>query len=357
MLRFVYCRGTTMLAVLLISISALSPVSADNHNPLPNLLQTLTGSADNAPFDPALPPPEQAYIVSISQLDEAKLRATWDIDPCCYMYRERFAFGSQTPGITLGEPLFPAGLAYEDEFFGETEIYRGQISIDIPFQQSVSSSQLEVKIDFQGCADIGVCYPPQEQIVPVVLRQLPDTETRPNKVATTMATPVPDIEANRPPEALASKQITANYVSEQDAIANTLIEQRYWALPLFFGFGLLLAFTPCVFPMIPILSGIIMGQQNLTPWRAFRLSAVYVLAMALTYTVAGVIAALLGQNMQIWFQNPWVLTVFSALFVALALAMFGLYPLQMPLRIQNWLNELSNRQRGGRYAGVALMGV
>jgi len=135
-------------------------------------------------------------------------------------------------------------------------------------------------------------------------------------------------------------------------------EQRFLAIPAFFGFGLLLAFTPCVFPMMPILSSLIAGQgPNLSRGRALRLSLSYVLAMAATYTLAGVLAALLGQNVQAWFQNPWVISVFSGLFILLALSMFDLYELQLPGDLQNRLVEWSNRQRGGQYAGVAVMGL
>ena len=147
------------------------------------------------------------------------------------------------------------------------------------------------------------------------------------------------------------------YEAEQDRLARLLGEQRFLAIPAFFGFGLLLAFTPCVFPMVPILSSLIAGQgPNLSRGRAIRLSLSYVLAMAATYTLAGVLAALLGQNVQAWFQNPWVISLFSGMFVLLALSMFGLYELQLPSDWQNRLVEWSNRQRGGQYTGVAIMG-
>jgi thiol:disulfide interchange protein DsbD len=146
--------------------------------------------------------------------------------------------------------------------------------------------------------------------------------------------------------------------AEQDRLARLLGEQRFLAIPAFFGFGLLLAFTPCVFPMVPILSGLIAGQgASLTRRRAILLSLTYVLAMAATYTVAGVLAALLGHNIQAWFQNPWAIGVFSGLFVLLALSMFGLYELQLPSHLQNRLVDWSNRQRGGHHAGVAVMGL
>lgn len=136
-----------------------------------------------------------------------------------------------------------------------------------------------------------------------------------------------------------------------------LVEQRFWAMPAFFGFGLLLAFTPCIFPMVPILSSIIVGQgENITRWNAFMLSLIYVLAMAVTYTVAGVLAASLDQNIQALFQNPWILITFSIVFVLLALSMFGFYDLQMPGSWQSRLSQMSNSQGGGTYTGVGVMG-
>jgi thiol:disulfide interchange protein DsbD len=146
-------------------------------------------------------------------------------------------------------------------------------------------------------------------------------------------------------------------VSEQDVLARMLLNNPAGALFAFFVAGLLLAFTPCVFPMVPILSGIIAGQgENMTAGRAFWLSLVYVLAMAVTYTVAGVLAGLFGQNLQAVFQNPWILGVFIAIFIALALSMFGFFELQLPASMQTRLTDASNRQKGGNLAGVAVMG-
>ena len=152
--------------------------------------------------------------------------------------------------------------------------------------------------------------------------------------------------------------VNAGGRSAQGSIAYSLRQRGMGAVPLFFGFGLLLAFTPCVFPMVPILSGLIAGQgTEITRRQGFTLSLTYVLAMAVTYTVAGVLAAFLGQDIHVFFQSTWLLIAFSAIFVVLALSMFGLYDLQLPARWQERLAELSNRQRGGSYIGVAIMGV
>jgi thiol:disulfide interchange protein DsbD len=148
-------------------------------------------------------------------------------------------------------------------------------------------------------------------------------------------------------------------LSEQDRLAQLLVNGTAWVtIASFLGFGLLLAFTPCVFPMIPILSSIIVGQgHKLTTRRAFALSLVYVLAMAFTYTVAGVLAGLFGGNLQAAFQDPWIIGTFAALFAVLSLSMFGFYELQIPLAVQNRLSKMSNRQAGGTYLGVAIMGL
>ncbi|MGA7800075.1 MAG: protein-disulfide reductase DsbD, partial [Gammaproteobacteria bacterium] len=166
--------------------------------------------------------------------------------------------------------------------------------------------------------------------------------------------------AGRPaakPEAAATSAPAAP-VSEQDRIARSLAEGHLLlTLASFFGFGLLLAFTPCVFPMIPILSSIIVGQgERITTGRAFSLSAAYVLAMAVTYTAAGIIAAVFGQNLQAAFQNPWILGTFAGVFVLLSLSMFGFYDLQMPAFVQSKLTDISNRQRGGTLLGAGVMG-
>ncbi|NNF96486.1 MAG: protein-disulfide reductase DsbD, partial [Halobacteria archaeon] len=191
---------------------------------------------------------------------------------------------------------------------------------------------------YQGCAEkTGICYPPIKKTLSFNL-----------PVATSL---IATAEATAPPA-------QTEVVSEQDQIAASLKTGNTLLIILtFFGFGLLLAFTPCVFPMIPILSSIIIGQgEHLTTRKAFIMSLTYVLAMALTYTVAGVIAGMVGENLQAAFQNPWVLGSFAAVFVALSLSMFGFYELQMPASLQSRLTEISNRQQGGTLAGVAVMG-
>ena len=194
------------------------------------------------------------------------------------------------------------------------------------------------KVKYQGCSEIsGICYPPQTR----------DISVRLPAVVASAAADSSDVAA------------TDETVSEQDRIANTLKQGDTWlTLLVFFGAGLLLAFTPCVFPMIPILMGIIVGQgEKQTVRSSFFLSLVYVLAMALTYTVVGILVGLSGENIQAWFQDPWIISAFVAIFIALSFSMFGFYELQMPASIQSKLTEISNSQQGGTLAGVAIMGL
>jgi thiol:disulfide interchange protein DsbD len=260
----------------------------------------------------------------------------YNIAESYYLYRHTFRFSPVTEGITFGEPVIPAGEKHTDDYFGEVETYRRQIDIEIPFTYDGHAplSILELQATSRGCADIGVCYPPLMQTIAV------------------------GVDAAAAADSSKEQAVPDEPLAEQDRIAATLTQgASLLTLLMFFGFGLLLAFTPCVFPMIPVLSSLIAGQgKSVTTGYAFLLSAVYVLAMALTYTAVGVLIGLSGENIQALFQNPWVLGPFAAVFVLLALAMFGFYELQMPSAIQSRLANLSNSQRGGTLVGVAVMG-
>ncbi len=290
-------------------------------------------------------PPEQAFTFAAPRYDGEALHLHWAIAPKHYLYRDKWVVRlPQTNGVTAGDVELPVGQIKQDNFFGEVKAVYGQADIRIPLKRADLNqpAELLLEIGWQGCAEGLVCYPPETKGFKVVL---PAIQAGQSKDAFTLTeTLVPDA---APVD-----------ISEQDRIASTLAQGNVMLTLLsFLGFGLLLAFTPCVFPMIPILSGIIVGQQDLTPRKAFLLSLTYVLAMALTYTLAGVMAGLFGQNLQATFQNPWVLGVFSGIFVLLALSMFGFYELQMPAGIQSRLTTISNQQAGGSLLGVALMGA
>jgi len=285
-------------------------------------------------------PPDQAFQLDVEVSNANTLTASWNIAEGYYLYRHKFGFEIEpTAGVTLAPEQMTEGERKTDEFFGDIQVYHQEALATIPVQRTGSAATpIALTVKYQGCAERGVCYPPISKTLNLLL---------PAASAATVASPDSTL---RPP--------TQVLLSEQDAIAKRLTEGNLLATLLaFFGFGLLLAFTPCVFPMIPILSSIIVGQgEKITARRGFILSLVYVIAMALTYTVAGVFAGVFGENLQAAFQNPWILSAFAAVFVLLSLSMFGFYDLQMPAFIQSKLTDVSNRQKGGSLTGVAVMG-
>lgn len=287
--------------------------------------------------------PDQAFRFSMDVADPNTLMARWQIAPDHYMYRGKISFQlADGQAIQLGQVELPAGEKKHDEFFGDIEIYHNQVEARIPLlRNNPEPTSVQITATYQGCAEItGICYPPIKKTLTLAL-----------PAATSLATTADEA----PPGAAVSQP---EVISEQDQIAASLASgNTLLTILTFFGFGLLLAFTPCVFPMIPILSSIIVGQgENITTRKAFAMSLTYVLAMALTYTVAGVIAGWFGENLQAAFQNPWILGSFAAVFVALSLSMFGFFELQMPSALQSRLTEISNRQQGGTLLGVAVMG-
>ncbi|MFO1421931.1 MAG: protein-disulfide reductase DsbD [Candidatus Competibacteraceae bacterium] len=307
---------------------------------------------------------DQAFQLAVSAPDPSTIEVRWIIAPGYYLYRDKFRLSlPDSPGIAIVGIEIPPGEPKDDPYFGPQQIFHGEAVVVARLQRAPSGAQtVQLKVDYQGCAEIGVCYPPLSQTATVAL---PAVTSPPKPLS--MATVAPPA-VTSPPNPLSMNEEggtkagvesePAGGEAEQDRLARMLGEQRFLAIPAFFGFGLLLAFTPCVFPMVPILSTLIAGQgASLTRRRAILLSLTYILTMAVTYTVAGVLAALLGHNLQAWFQNPWVIGVFSGLFVLLALSMFGIFDLQLPSNLQNRLVDWSNRQRGGHHAGVAVMGL
>ncbi len=281
-------------------------------------------------------PPDEAFRFSARMERPDAVTLEWIIAEGYYLYRDKFSVRSDSPLVTLGTPRLPRGERKTDEFFGETEVYHEIVEATLPLARPAGErGTFELQVAYQGCAEAGLCYP---VIRKSVMLTLPPTD-----VAAT----------------LKDAGGTGDPMSEQDRLARRLASgETFWTILAFFGFGLLLTFTPCVLPMIPILSGIVVGQGGKSsPAQAFAVSLAYVLAMALTYTAAGVLAGLFGANLQLWFQNPWVLSAFAAVFVLLALSMFGFYELQMPGSLQTRLAEISNRKRGGGLLGAALMGL
>jgi thiol:disulfide interchange protein DsbD len=281
-------------------------------------------------------PPEQAFRFSARAVDAKTIEASWQITDQYYMYRDKFKFAAE--GGTLGAAKYPPGKVKDDENFGKVETYRKEVKILIPVE---AAGAVTLKAVSQGCWDGGICYPPinQEARVDMAAAAAPTGAVSP-----------------APTSAGTAKTGTAG--DETSRIAG-LFKGDNLALVLasFFGFGLLLSLTPCVFPMIPILSGIIVNHGHaVSHLRAFILSLAYVLGMAVTYAIVGVAAGLSGTLLSAALQNAWVLTAFALVFVVLSLSMFGFYELQLPAALQSKVSDTANKQ-GGSLPAIALMGA
>jgi thiol:disulfide interchange protein DsbD len=269
----------------------------------------------------------------------------------------------------LGTLEMPTGETKSDEYFGKQEIYHHELVAGVPVARaSATQLALPLKITYQGCATAGLCYPPITKEITVSLPSgnggssgnAGGSSANGGISSTVLNTPggyAPSDGGNL--AKAANIAAPAGFTSEQDRFASLIKSGNiFLMLGGFFLAGLVLAFTPCVLPMVPILSGIIAGQgKNVTTGRAFLLSLTYVMGMALTYTIAGALCAAAGKQVQTLFQQPWILVLFAAVFIALALSMFGLFTIQMPTAIQTRVAAISNQQAAGTFGGVALMGA
>jgi thiol:disulfide interchange protein DsbD len=276
--------------------------------------------------------PEQAFRFDALPGGSDQVVLNWEIAEGYYLYRARIKVTTPSPSAQLGAPQFPTGQFKTDEYFGRQEIYTRELRVTVPVARAAGGSlSLPLQVTYQGCAEKGLCYPPITKSVSVALA------------------------GGAGGGGAASSGLGT---SEQSRFAQLLAGNFLLMIGGFYLAGLLLAFTPCVLPMVPILSGIIAGGgARVTTGRAFALSVTYVLGMALTYTAAGIIGAAMGREVQALFQQWWVLAMFAAVFVAMALSMFGLYTVQMPAAIQSRVASLSNRQSAGTLGGVAIMGA
>jgi thiol:disulfide interchange protein DsbD len=288
--------------------------------------------------------PAVAFKPTARALDAQTIEVGFEIAKGYYLYRDKFKFAVEGDTVTLGTPVFPRGKEKIDENFGKVEVFYKNVAIRLPVQRNASGVlPLKLNVTSQGCADAGVCYPPQTQMVSVEL-------------------PAPGSVPDAPGAPVAAMESTAGLAVDGDesgTIAATLKNAGFWAsLAFFFIAGLGLSLTPCVFPMIPILSGIIAGQgHKASHARGFALSLAYVLGMALTYAAVGVAAGLSGTLISAALQNPWVLGAFALVFVVLSFSMFGFYELQLPTALQSKLSEESGHLQGGRGLGVFAMGA
>lgn len=260
-------------------------------------------------------PANKAFVFTSEPLPSGETRLHWQITDQYYLYKKRFKFEGLDAAQT---PVLPQGQEHSDEFFGATQVYRDSLELLIP-----AGASGQVKVSWQGCADAGLCYPPQSQTVD-----------------------------------LGGTQPAAEQGQAQDQSLASSLQQRSlgWSLLLFFGLGLLLAFTPCSLPMLPILAGLVVGS-GASPGRGFAVAGSYVISMALVYASLGVLAALLGANLQALLQQPWLLGSFAALFVLLALPMFGFFELQLPGALRDRLESAGRGRKGGSLIGAGVLGA
>lgn len=297
----------------------------------------------NGPADGEFLPPDEAFELSAEVVAPDRIQVYWQIAEGYYLYRDKFSFEVDEPGVTVNGVALPEGEIEEDPYFGRVAINTGVVEAGVTLAREKQTAQgINLAVAYQGCKKDAICYPPQTR---------------------TLALALPAGGASIPSatggdSATGSAEAVTN-LSEHDRITQNLKDESVLLnIVVFFGFGLLLALTPCVFPMIPILSGIIVGHgRDITTGRAFLLSLVFVVAVSITYAVLGVIAGYFGFNLQAASQNIWVIALFSAVFIALALSMFGFYELQLPVSWQERLNQTSRQQKKGSLHGAAVMGV
>lgn len=282
---------------------------------------------------PEFLPPDQAFGLSIDVCDKNALLANFRVTPGYYLYRDKLNFSLADSKARIARIELPASETKNDPNFGLIGVYHQSFQARITLEHADPARPLTLNASYQGCSDQGLCYPPIEKQFTIELVQF-------------ICNP-PALAATTTPE------------NENARIAHLFRDGSFWLIiASFFGFGLLLALTPCVFPMIPILSGIIVGRgQHITHAHAFLLSLAYVLGMAVTYAIVGVAAGYSGNLLSNALQTPWVLGSFAALFVLLALSMFGLYELQLPAALQSRLSNTSNKLHGGHLTGVFAMGA
>ncbi|PMJ90423.1 protein-disulfide reductase DsbD [Vibrio sp. 10N.261.55.A7] len=332
-------RLFSLVFALVFAFSALPA-----HALFSNSSDSLFSQADNNTFVPV----DQAFPFNFYQQGD-RLFLDWQVKDEYYLYQDRITISGEN--LTLGDIEMRQGKPYEDEFFGKVNIYTEPLLINLSL--SDYQDKARVIVQYQGCAKAGFCYPPETRVIDIA----PFEFSSENKVESTPKTLASSEPLSIEPLSTEANPSQANLQTSQDSdLANTIAE-NWWTPLLFLALGVGLAFTPCVLPMYPILTSIVLGSGKLSQTRALGLSFVYVQGMALTYTLLGLVVASAGMQFQAAMQHPYVLIGLSALFIALAASMFGLYSLQLPNSLQTWLNNLSNQQKGGSSVGVFAMGA
>ncbi|MBF8268558.1 MAG: thiol:disulfide interchange protein DsbD [Gammaproteobacteria bacterium] len=323
-----------------------------------NLQKAIDPSATKAADDEILRV-DEAFIMRTTVTDPTTVHVHWQIAEGYYLYNDKFTFVviEGQASVDQSSIPIPKGKVKEDPSFGRVEVLYHEVEFNLRLvRQSQAETPITLQIKYQGCKEDSICYPPQRKKVQLVLGVM----AAPLAETPQPSTPVAAVTAAQttPPATPAAQPATAAKLSEQDAITESLKSSGLFLnIMTFFGFGLLLSLTPCVFPMIPILSGIIVGKgEKITSMQGFTLSLAYVIAMALTYALAGVVAAMLNFNVQAAAQNVWVISVFSIIFILLSLSMFGFYEIQLPSSLQTRISKISDSQERGSLVGAFIMG-
>jgi len=309
---------------------------------------------------PSFLPPDQAFGLQVIVRDAHTLQANFSVTPGYYLYRDKIKFEVKDGTVNIKTVNLPRGEMKQDPSFGQTEVFHSSIQAEITLNRTRDvATGITLDATYMGCSEEGLCYPPIKKAMQL---DLPDAKTGQRAPSVPAMTEAPPPSAITPlPAAPASANLPGNKNTQNEGtrIAQLFKGGSFWLIiSFFFGAGLLLALTPCVFPMIPILSGIIVGRgHKITKMHAFVLSLAYVLGMAITYAAAGVAAGFSGNLISNALQTPWVLGSFSALFVLLSLSMFGFYEFQVPAALQSKLTDTSNRLHGGHLSGVFAMGA
>src|SRR6266481_1034066 len=329
-----------MRFILLLALCWFAPVA--NAGTFLDNLTNLGGTKQ-----PSFLPPDQAFGLQLDVADARSLTAHFSVTPSYYLYKSKISFSSQDGEVKVKTVNLPAGEMKYDANFGNQEVFHRSFQAEIILNRLTdAATTVTLNASYQGCSEQGLCYPPINKVIKI------------NLPAVTAGLPVIALPETVIPAPI-QPALAISPVSENSKIAQLLNSGNFWLIvSFFFGAGLLLAFTPCVFPMIPILSGIIVGRgHKITKMHAFSLSLAYVLGMAITYAAAGVVAGFSGSLISSALQTPWVLGSFAAVFVLLSLSMFGFYELQLPGALQSKFADTSNRLHGGHLGGVFVMGA
>ena len=305
----------TLILVLCTNVCAALTLETDSVK----TLQKLLGQDAN---EQTFLDPDTAFVLSIQPIADNQLRAVFQIANGYYLYRHKMRFESMDASSPLGQYTLPPGETQDDEYFGRVSIYPQDVAVNLPLLNQRSSKQVVIKASYQGCAKKGICYSPIEKIIPVVFNNTSGPDPR------------------------------------QTSTSSMTLESLIGYLAAALGAGLLLSFTPCVLPLIPIISGVIVGQSTPTSrLRGGGIATAYVLGTATTYAVIGAVAGATGEQLQAYFQNAWAIGFVSSVLTLMALSMFGLFTLQLPSSLQSWVSSRSDTLSGGSIVMIFLLGA